>query len=199
MSNDNQPQDYSLTTFNYVVVQKAQLLSKLQENRKNHQSIYDAACKGYWVKAKEVLTEKKEEFAKAIDKVEDSFAKSFRERSMAVKAKDLEGVGALSATLYFSSSWPLSFPTNHLEDYDRVINMLQFSVADKVKLSSPDFDSYVRNNWGWNKEFATSNQGYIQCITGSFNLPSAVMSLAASGYAGLTNYSSPLKFSTISG
>lgn len=160
-------QDYSLTTFEYVVVEKEKLLSKLRENREDHNSIYDAAVSGYWVEAQRILNEKKSEFDVAVSKTTAAFIESFEERSLAVSEKNLKGVGGFSAYLGFSSSWPLSFPTNHLEDYDRVISMMEFSVADKVQLKSADFDSYVRNNWSWTKDFGASNQGYVQCITGA--------------------------------
>jgi hypothetical protein len=71
--------------------------------------------------------------------------------------------------LGFNTHWPLTYPENHLEDYDRVIDMLKYSVADKVELSSKDFDAYVRNNWAWRQSFLGTNTAYVTgCM---INLP----------------------------
>ncbi len=162
--NTDTSKDYSLTTFDYVVVEKDRLLSKLKENREGHSAIYEAAVSGYWVQAKQVLDEKKQEFTTAIGKATDTFNESFSERDQAVSDKNLKGIGGIAAYFSFNTHWPLSYPTNKLEDYDRVISMLEFSVADKVQLKSTDFDCYVRNNWSWTRDFAASNQGYVGMI-----------------------------------
>lgn len=160
-------QDYSLTTFDYVVVEKEKLLAKLRENRDGHNAIYEAAVSGYWIQAGKVLEEKRSEFVTALEKTQKQFDESHDERSKAVTEKNLKGVGSFAAYLGFNAQWPLTFPTNHLDDYDRVISMLEFSVADKTRLTSSEFNSYVRNDWSWNKNFEETNISYVKAYTGS--------------------------------
>lgn len=47
-------------------------------------------------------------------------------------------------------------PEDHTNDYDRVIEMLKYSVDSTIDLTSKEFESYVRDNWGWQNEFATT-------------------------------------------
>lgn len=178
--------DYSLTTFDYVVVEKEKLLSKLRENREGHNAIYEAAVSGYWVEAQRVLNEKKIQFDTAVTKVTTAFSGSFERRNVAITEKNLKGISSFSTSFEFNAHWPLAYPTNRLEDYDRVISMLEFSVADKVQLKSSDFDCYVRNNWSWTQSFASSNQNYVQCVTGLMALNRNVYDFACSGASALT-------------
>ena len=167
LNSDQQP-DYSVTSFDTVVVQKDALLATLKTNRDTHQAIYDAACVGYWQEASKVLVVKEGEFNEAVSIIGKQFTEQKEKIGTAIEAKDRNKIPAyFSVGLKFGTTWPLTYPVNHLEDYDRVINMMEFSVADKVRLSATDFDAYVRNNWKWKDEFVTSNQAYVSCVTGS--------------------------------
>lgn len=56
----------------------------------------------------------------------------------------------------------LQQPEDHTEDYDRVIEMLQYEVENEVKLSNTEFAQYVQDNWGWKTAFTqtyVSNTG----------------------------------------
>jgi hypothetical protein len=171
--------DLSVTTFNTVVVEKTKLLETLRSNRDKHNSIFDAAVSGYWLEAQKVVERKKEQFTEAVSKVTKAFATQTErlevdfsrqytdmQANVAAQNKDkMFGVfsvnHSLSFGLEFTPAWPLTYPENHLEDYDRVIDLLDFSVADKVELSSSDFDAYVRNNWSWRKSFLNTNTSYV--------------------------------------
>lgn len=175
----NDEKDLSVTTFNTVVVEKAKLLTTLRANREKHNAIYDAAVSGYWIEAQKVLDQKKEQFGEAVAKVtkefavqteriEVDFSRQYTDAQSYVTDHNKDKVGgsfpvnhSLSFSFNFNQTWPLKFPENHLEDYDRVIDLLDFSVADKVELSSSDFDAYVRNNWSWRKKFLGTNAGYV--------------------------------------
>ena len=177
--------DYSLTSFDHVIVEKTKLLETLKTNREKHDAIYQAAVQGYWIKCKETLDEKSKSFATIIDDQNAEYAravKGIEERfgvqrdriAAAIEGKNKKGVGSIavafdyrhSALLGTIGNWYLTYPENHLDDYDRVIGMLEFSVADKVELTAQDFNAYVRNKWEWHNSFSSSNQAYVQITTG---------------------------------
>lgn len=48
-------------------------------------------------------------------------------------------------------------PTDHTEDYDRAIQMLQMSLDGDVNLNASEFRTYIQDEWGWkNEHLATS-------------------------------------------
>lgn len=55
----------------------------------------------------------------------------------------------------------LSFPENHEEDYNRVIQMVELSSDAILNLSQTEFSQYVRNNWNWRQSFLGTNSNYI--------------------------------------
>jgi len=173
MTNDK---DLSVTTFNTVVVQKTKLLATLEANRNKHDSIYAASVSGYWLEAQQVLEQKKTEFSDATKKLEGAFSRQKDEIQTFITDQNKDKIGgSFSLGLNFNSSWPLRFPENHTEDYNRVIDMLNFSVADKVELSAQDFNAYVRNDWSWRSSFLASNAGYVsRALTGSYVLYSGI-------------------------
>lgn len=184
--NTTQPNgsDFSVTTFDTVVVDKTKLLETLEKNREKHNSIYQAAISGYWIEAQKTLDQKKEQAAEALDKKKTEFDRAvskFQEEfayqasglQLNVSEQNKDKIGGFSvsfdfnSSLWFNGAWPLTYPENHLEDYDRVIDLLKFSVADKVRLSSSDFDAYVRNNWSWRKSFLNTNAHYVGTLYAS--------------------------------
>ncbi len=154
-------ENYGLTSFDYVVVEKNKLLETLRENRGNHQSIYDASVSGFWIQAKETLVEKSGQFQKALGEANFQFDKQYSDINQTIESKKKDDMKNFYISFGFPGNFNLQFPVNHLNDYDRVISMLEFSVADKVKLTSTDFESYVRNNWSWKKDFGTTSFGYL--------------------------------------
>lgn len=196
--NTEDKRDLSITTFASVVVNKYELLKTLEANREKHNAIYDAAVSGYWNEAQKVLDQKKTTFDEAVAKIGREFTSytgrlavdfstRYDELNGRVKEHDKDKLGSFnlaqsfSAALSFNAHWPLAYPENHLEDYDRVINMLKMSVADKVELNAGDFDAYVRNNWSWRKSFLTSNVGYVNNYLTGCLMPT--YGLSATGYA----------------
>jgi hypothetical protein len=198
MDNNNQ-RDYSVTSFSNVVVRKDELLKTLEVNREKHNSIYNAAVSGYWVEAQKVLDKKREEFAEQVAETnrklteyQGRLANEFAYQASGIQGnineQNKDKIGGFSLTQSFSYAvqfngyWPLSYPENHLEDYDRVIDMLKYSVADKVELSSKDFDAYVRNNWSWRNSFLSTNAVYTTGCLISLS-GSAGYSLVGTGYS----------------
>lgn len=51
-------------------------------------------------------------------------------------------------------------PQDHTPEYDRVIKMLEMSVADEVTISETQFAHYVQDEWGWKQTFTTVAASY---------------------------------------
>lgn len=52
-------------------------------------------------------------------------------------------------------------PEDHTREYDRLIEMLEFSANDLITLRVRDFRRYVLDEWEWQEEFQSSVTGYI--------------------------------------
>lgn len=62
----------------------------------------------------------------------------------------------LSVNLYID----LPEPKDHTADYDRVLEMLAMHIEENIDLSERDVQMYVQDDWGWKKEFETTNLVY---------------------------------------
>lgn len=58
-------------------------------------------------------------------------------------------------------SSPLPVPEEHTEDFDRVIEMMNWTLNDEVELSQMEFEQYVRNQWGWARTFTANTAAYL--------------------------------------
>lgn len=54
----------------------------------------------------------------------------------------------------------LPLPEDHTEDYDRAIDMLQWSLDDEVVLNQREFRTYIQDDWGWKQEFESTYTMY---------------------------------------
>ena len=55
----------------------------------------------------------------------------------------------------------LEAPQDQTPDYDRAIEMLDWSLDDKIELTSDDFRQYVRDEWHWKRDWGVSNAMYL--------------------------------------
>ena len=55
-------------------------------------------------------------------------------------------------------------PVDQTADYDRAIRMMEMSVDDVIQLEEHEFNSYVLDNWSWQKNFNASNARYSQTL-----------------------------------
>ena len=60
----------------------------------------------------------------------------------------------------FHTSFNLPRPSDHTNDYDCVIDMLEMSVDDVLEIENSLFRQYVRDDWSWTQDFLTSNRRY---------------------------------------
>lgn len=51
-------------------------------------------------------------------------------------------------------------PPNYLEEYDRVLAMLEMSSEETITLDSTEFDCYVRDKWQWKNAFLRATTAY---------------------------------------
>ena len=47
----------------------------------------------------------------------------------------------------------LPLPEDHSEDYDRAIQMLEWSLDDEVILNQREYSTYIMDDWGWKQDF----------------------------------------------
>lgn len=54
----------------------------------------------------------------------------------------------------------LPLPEDHTDDYDRVIHQLEWSLDDELVLNEQEFNTYIRDQWGWQEAFAQTYTMY---------------------------------------
>lgn len=52
-------------------------------------------------------------------------------------------------------------PEDHTADYDTVIEMLNMSEDDVITLTQGEFRQYVKDEWGWKREFLATSANYV--------------------------------------
>ena len=55
-------------------------------------------------------------------------------------------------------------PENHVQDYIKILTMLEMSVDDVVSLTEVQFNQYVMDNWSWTNNFKHLNTTYLSAI-----------------------------------
>lgn len=56
-------------------------------------------------------------------------------------------------------------PEDHTKDYDRILVQCDMEVSDELVLTDREFQTYVMDDWGWQRQFLASNAGYSQTAT----------------------------------
>ncbi len=54
----------------------------------------------------------------------------------------------------------LPMPEDHSADYERVIEMLEWSKDDELELNEQEFSTYVLDQWGWQETFSQTYAMY---------------------------------------
>lgn len=102
----------------------------VQENREQHKEIYEEAVENFPQHVANELREKMEE------------------------AQEAEDVDDVPTRITFDR------PEEHLDDYDRVLRMLDMTVHDEITLTQQEFTQFVLDDWGWKKSFTQNTIGY---------------------------------------
>jgi hypothetical protein len=51
-------------------------------------------------------------------------------------------------------------PSDHTNDYERIIGMLNMDTGDIVELNQQEYKCYVEDDWGWMGQFANEVSNY---------------------------------------
>ena len=81
---------------------------------------------------------------------------AFQERAVQELSKMLKEARKGDVRLHVS----LPVPEKHTEDFDRVIEMLEWDQGSTVRLTHSEFAQYVQNKWGWIGSFTSNTSSY---------------------------------------
>ncbi len=84
--------------------------------------------------------------------------KGYRKRVIAKLAKNLKQAQRGGDLV---TSFTMSIPQDHTDDYDCAIAMVKMSVDDVLELREDEFKSYVLDEWEWARGALLSNSAYV--------------------------------------
>lgn len=88
--------------------------------------------------------------------VEEAWQGYLREAQKHLLAQVERARKGLRQHFYFN----LTVPSDHTEDYDRVIAMLEMDLNDTVELTMDEFARYVQDQWEWRQQWTVTNSAY---------------------------------------
>jgi hypothetical protein len=107
-----------------------ELVKVVKQNRDRHEELYNEAMIGYRKNIIDAINKKVENLKKRIVDVKEGKPVSHSVGYMDVKK-----------------------PSNHTEDYDRVILMLEMTQDDSIVLNEEQFGKYAKDEWDWKSGF----------------------------------------------
>jgi len=111
-----------------ITVERQKLLDHLKRNRETHLAMHNEAMEGYCINAKKCLNNMQQE-------LEENPTKFDHNKYL----KELER------------------PKFYGQQYNRAISMLEWSTEEKITINHNQFDSWIRDKWGWKKEWLVLN------------------------------------------
>lgn len=118
------------------------LIGILEKNKEQHQKLFKEAKEAYKKALIVELEGKVEEFKGKIEKVQD---------------------GESPGSLYYSTS--LRPPKDHTKSYTNAIEMFKMTTDEVILLDAPTFAAYVRDKWGWQKEFLETSMSNMRALS----------------------------------
>lgn len=61
----------------------------------------------------------------------------------------------------FNTFFGEPMPQDHTADYEAVLDMIDMEVSNEITLTSGEFRQYVRDDWGWKKDFIATSSNYL--------------------------------------
>jgi hypothetical protein len=111
------------------------------------------------------VTVNKVELLETIKKNRQTHEAEFKEATQGYRSESVKVLTQMlkdaKAEKEFKSYTGLEQPPCHLQEYDRVIKMLEMSVYEIIKLSETQFNNFVMDNWNWSNQFKTVNASYL--------------------------------------
>ena len=138
-----------------IEVDRVKLIEALKANRERHVAQYHEAVEGYREAALEILNKAK---ASAVARMERNFEKI----RMDLEAFDPENGASDRIKLIQSETVEMPVPRNYAKDYDAAIDIAEWDVNDKLKLSFAEFQCFVRDEWDWKNDFLTNSAMYVK-------------------------------------
>lgn len=152
-----------------VVMEKKELLKRLQENKSKHDIVLATAIEGYWDIAKEKIETKQKSLEAQMVAWEEEATRQFNKILNKIEKKEPLPFSVSLKAVTIDTGLDLVYPEDHSADYERAIQMMKSSIYDTVELSSEEYDSYVLNNWEWKKNFVASNATYVNTMRSKYN------------------------------
>jgi hypothetical protein len=125
---------------------KTQVMERLVANRSKHIADFDEALAGYEKQRLERLNELVA-CAKTLGLSVPAPAEDVTSATKQIERRLLAVTG-------------LSKPVSYIDSYDRVIDQLGMTSDDQVDMDDQTFDSYMRDEWAWKKQFTASTSTY---------------------------------------
>ena len=64
--------------------------------------------------------------------------------------------------LKYETFFNLPRPDDHTEDYDAVIDQVEWNEEEQIELDLHSFNQFIRDDWGWKKDFLATNAFYTE-------------------------------------
>lgn len=101
----------------------------------------------------ETLTKNRAEHRKVFEEA----VAGYRKKSIELLEEHLERIKEGSLVRVYVS---LPAPSDHTDDYDRALKMLEWSLDDEIQIDEQTFAELVMDDWSWKREFYTTNSVY---------------------------------------
>lgn len=138
-----------------IEVDRKKLIDALKANRERHIAQYNEAVEGYRDAALAILSKAK---ASAVARME----KNFERIRVDLENFNPEEGASDRITLIQSETVDLPVPRNYSKDYDAAIDIAEWDVNDKLKLSFAEFQCFVRDEWDWTIDFVSNSAMYVK-------------------------------------
>lgn len=113
----------------------------------------------------QTVTVKKADLIEKMIQNRDDHRDQFLAAQVKYREKVIEELDRRLASVRDGKQFDLAFrlpePVDYTSEYNTVLSMLNWEVADEVELEHHDFERYVLNKWEWARNFAASTQSYL--------------------------------------
>ena len=61
----------------------------------------------------------------------------------------------------YPTAFHLPQPQDHTDEYTDAIEAIEWNEEEQIELDRHEFRQFVRDDWGWKRDFLTSNSAYM--------------------------------------
>ncbi len=106
----------------------------------------------------------KEDLAEHLVKNKEKHEKRYNEAMEGYRAEAIrvlsQAVENAKAGKEITIDFDLYEPVSHLDDYERVLGMLELHSGAIIEITALQYDNYVRDKWIWSHVFSSSTSSY---------------------------------------